>query len=186
MALDQRAQLAQRALKDAPPEVRERLADMRRMTTALIDEVRRLVRALRPNYLEDLGLLPALEMLARDLQTASGLQAMFTSSGQPRRLVPGQEVAIYRIVQEALTNTARYASARSAKVTVIYSGQEVVIRVRDDGKGFLAPERVSDLVASGHYGLMGMQERAKLLGARLDIQSAPGAGTSIEMRLPTP
>jgi len=64
MALDQRAQLAQRALKDAPPEVRERLADMRRMTTALIDEVRRLVRALRPNYLEDLGLLPALEMLS--------------------------------------------------------------------------------------------------------------------------
>jgi signal transduction histidine kinase len=185
VALDQRAQLAQLALKDAPPEVRERLADMRRMTTTLIDEVRRVVRALRPNYLEDLGLLPALEMLARDLQTASGLPAMFTSSGQPRRLSPGQEIAIYRIVQEALTNTARYASARSAKVTVIYTGQEVVVRVQDDGKGFLAPERVSDLVASGHYGLMGMQERAELLGARLDIQSTPGAGTSIEVRLPT-
>ncbi len=185
VALNQRAQLAQLALKDAPPEVRERLADMRRMTTALIDEVRRVVRALRPNYLEDLGLLPALEMLTRDLQTASGLQATFTTLGQPRRLSPGQEIAIFRIVQEALTNTARYASAQSAKVSIIFNGQKVVVRVQDDGKGFIAPERVSDLVASGHYGLMGMQERAELIGARLAVQSAPGAGTSIEMQLPT-
>jgi len=185
VALDQRAQLAQLALKDASPAVRERLAELRRMTAALIEEVRRVIRALRPNYLEDLGLLPALEMLTRDVQAASSLQAAFTTTGQPRRLAPGQEIAIYRIVQEALTNTARYAVARTVKVEVSFDDQAVVVRVQDDGQGFNAPERVSDLVASGHYGLMGMQERAELIGARLTIQSRPGAGARIEMRLPT-
>lgn len=186
VALDQRAQLAQLALKDAPPpEVRERLAELRRMTATLIEEVRRVIRALRPNYLEDLGLLPALEMLTRDVQAASSLQAAFTTTGQPRRLAPGQEIALYRIVQEALTNTARYAAARIVKVEVSFDDQAVVVCVQDDGQGFVAPERVSDLVASGHYGLMGMQERAELIGARLTIQSRPGAGARIEMRLPT-
>ena len=124
-------------------------------------------------------------MLTRDLQTPSSLQATVTTLGQPRRLPPGQEIAIVRIVQEALTNTVHHGSAQSAQVTVLYSEHEVVVRAQADGQGFLAPERVSDLVASGHCGLMGMHERAELLGARLVIQSAPGAGTRIELHLPT-
>jgi signal transduction histidine kinase len=184
VALDQRVQLTQLAAKDASPEAAERLAELRRLTASLIEEVRRVIRALRPNYLEDLGLLPAIEMLTRDLQTTADVQTTFSTDGQPRRLPPGQEIAIYRIVQEALNNTARYASAKSVNVSTIFNPTEFLIRVQDDGRGFTAPERVSDLVASGHYGLMGMQERAELIGARLTIQSAPGAGTTIELRLP--
>ena len=184
VALDQRAQLAQMTVKDGPPKTAEQLAEVRRMTASLIEEVRRVIRALRPNYLEDLGLLPAIEMLTRDLHTTSGVRTTFSTGGQPRRLPPGPEIAIYRIVQEALNNAARYASAQSVNVSVVFSLTEFIIRVQDDGKGFTAPERVSDLVASGHFGLMGMQERAELIGARLTIQSAPGAGTTIELRLP--
>jgi len=184
VALDQRAQLIQLVLKGGPPEAAERLAELRRMTTSLIEEVRRVIRALRPNYLEDLGLLPAIEMLTRDVHSTANIQVTFSTEGQPRRLPPGQEIAIYRIVQEALNNAARYASAQMVNVSAMFDSTEFIIRVHDDGQGFTAPERVSDLVASGHYGLMGMQERAELIGARLIIQSAPSAGTTIELRLP--
>ena len=184
VALDQRAQLAQLALKGGSVEATERLNELRRMTASLIEEVRRVIRALRPNYLEDLGLVPAIEMLARDVQGAANVPTTFSTEGQPRRLPSRQEIAIYRIVQEALNNAARYASARSVNVSAIFKPGELVVRVRDDGQGFMAPERVSELVAFGHYGLTGMQERAELIGARLTIQSTPGAGTTIEVRLP--
>ncbi len=185
VALDQRAQLAQMAAKRESPQAVERFVELREMIASLIEEVRRIIRALRPIYLEDLGLLSAIEMLARDLETASGARVSFSASGQPRRLPPGHEIAIYRIVQEALNNAARYASARSVNVSAVFNQTDFVIQVQDDGKGFTAPERVSDLVASGHYGLMGMQERAELIGGRLTITSSPSAGTTIELRLPS-
>lgn len=183
IALDQRAQLVQLAAKSGSPKTPEQLAEVRRMTASLIEEVRRVIRALRPIYLEDLGLLPAIEMLVRDAEAASGAPATFSTRGQPRRLPPAHEIAIYRIVQEALNNAVRYASAHSVQVSAAFDAAEFVVRVQDDGKGFAALERVSDLAASGHYGLMGMQERAELIGARLTIQSSPGAGTTIELRL---
>jgi len=183
VALDQRAQLAQLALKGGPAEPVARLAELRQMTAGLIDEVRRVIRALRPNYLEDLGLLPAIEMLARDVQAAANVKTTFAAEGQPRRLPPGQEIALYRIAQEALTNAARYAGAEIVNVSAIFNSAEFILRVQDDGRGFAAPERMSDLVASGHYGLMGMHERAELIGARLTLHSTPGAGTTIEVRL---
>lgn len=184
VALDQRAQLAQMTVKDGPPQAAEQLAEVRRMTASLIEEVRRVIRALRPLYLEDLGLLPALEMLTRDLEQTSGARVTFATSGPPRRLPPGHEIAIFRIMQEALNNVARYASAQSVTVSAAFNATEFTIRVQDDGQGFTAPERVSDLAAAGHYGLMGMQERAELIGARLTLQSAPGGGTTVELRVP--
>ncbi|HEY6073654.1 MAG TPA: ATP-binding protein [Anaerolineales bacterium] len=150
----------------------------------LLQEVRRVIRALRPNYLEDLGLLPALDMLTRDVQATAAVPVTFESSGPPHRLPSAKEIAVYRIVQAALTNAARYAEARSLNVSVVFSPGELLVQVRDDGRGFLAPVRVSDLVTAGHYGLMGMQERAELIGARLAIRSALGAGTTIELQLP--
>lgn len=184
IALDQRAQLAQHVLKTEAAPAAERLGEVRQMTAKLMDEVRRVIRALRPIYLEDLGLLPALEMLVQDTQTAAGIPATFALDGQSRRLTAAQEIALYRIVQEALTNAARYAGAHSIRVQVAFQAGALTVRVQDDGRGFTAPERVSNLAASGHYGLMGMQERAELIGAQLGIRSAPGVGTTIEVRLP--
>jgi len=123
-------------------------------------------------------------MLARDLEKTAKVQTRFVVEGQARRLTSAHEIAIYRIVQEALNNIARSAEAQQASVRLLFGESEFILRVEDDGKGFVAPERVSDLVASGHYGLMGMQERAELIGAQLSIRSAPGDGTLIEVRLP--
>ena len=120
----------------------------------------------------------------RDLEKTAKVQTKFVVDGQARRLTSAQEIAIYRILQEALNNIARSAQAQQASVKVSFSESEFVMWIEDDGKGFVAPERVSDLVASGHYGLMGMQERAELIGARLAIRSAPNAGTTIEVLLP--
>ena len=184
IALDQRVQLTQLTVKKAAPDAADRLADIRPMIAALIEDVRRVIRALRPIYLEDLGLLPALEMLTHDLEKSAGLRATFTSDGAAARLTPEREIAAYRCAQEALSNVARHAEARTVHVSATFGASEFVLRVQDDGKGFSAPERVSDLAAAGHYGLMGMQERAELIGGRLSIQSAPGNGTTVELRVP--
>lgn len=184
IALDQRVQLAQHAVKTGAPDTTERLAEVRRLTASLIEEVRRVIRALRPIYLEDLGLLTALEMLTQDVEKAIGIRGTFASEGAAVRLRPQHEIAVYRIVQEALNNVARHAEARAVRVEASFTAGALVVRVRDDGKGFTAPKQTSDLASSGHYGLLGMQERAELIGARLSIQSAPGAGALVELQLP--
>jgi len=177
-------QLTQLTVKKTAPDAADRLVEIRPMIAALIEDVRRVIRALRPIYLEDVGLLPALEMLTHDLEKSAGLRAAFTSEGAAARLTPEREIAVYRCAQEALSNVARHAGAKTVRVSATFGASEFGLCVQDDGKGFTAPERVSDLAAAGHYGLMGMQERAELIGGRLSIQSAPGSGTTVELRVP--
>lgn len=185
IALDQRAQLAQHAAAQATPATRARLEEVRAMTSTLIADIRRVIRAMRPIFLEDLGLLPAIEMLARDVESASGIPVTYSVAGPVRRLAAAQEIGLYRIAQEALGNAARHARARVVQVRVTFADQALHLQVADDGQGFLPPERFSSLSQDGHFGLMGMQERAELIGAQLRIQASPGQGTTIDIRLAT-
>jgi signal transduction histidine kinase len=197
IALDQQLQMAQKALSRASsPEgdVRQayaaRLDELRAMTTALVEEVRRFSRNLRPIYLEDLGLVPALEMLARDAAAGAGagagekLATEFHVTGEPKRLTPEREIALYRIVQEALNNVSAHANAAHANVDVTFAENEVAVTIRDDGAGFAIPDRISELAEAGHYGLLGMRERTELADGWLKIESEPGRGTLIEIHLP--
>jgi signal transduction histidine kinase len=184
IALDQRTQLAQMAVKKGSPDAPQRLAELREWTLGLLDGVRRVIRALRPIYLEDLGLPSALEMLAQDVEKASGLKVSLETQGQPIRLTPEREIAVYRIAQEALSNVARHAQAGSAQLQVTFEPGRLVLVVQDEGVGFAAPGRLSELASSDHYGLLGMQERAELIGARLHLDSAPSAGTAVRLELP--
>lgn len=181
IALDQQIQLAQRSLRTDPAGAQQNLADLRQQTTRLLDGVRRVIRALRPIYLEDLGLPSALETLAADAQAGTGLRVTWDLEGEPRRLLPQQEIALYRIAQEALTNISRHARATSARITLRFNERGAVLRVEDDGIGFDLPP---DLEGSDHYGLTGMKERAELIGGRLSIQSAADRGTAIVLDLP--
>jgi signal transduction histidine kinase len=183
IALDQRVQMAQMKLKGGPPEAAVHLAEVRQMTAGLIEDVRRVIRALRPIYLEDLGLLPALEMLTRDVEK-NGLQATFSTMGVMARLSSEREIVVYRVAQEALSNVARHSAATAVQVTTSFEGRRFTLRVEDNGQGFAPPERVGELATAGHYGLIGMQERAQLIGGQLTIQSASGHGTALELRLP--
>lgn len=186
VALNQRVQMARRALAHDPARADEKLAELQALLMETVAEVRRFSQALRPIYLEELGLVPALEMLARDSQAGTAMQVTFETVGTLRRLPPAAELAIYRIVQEALNNAARHAQARAAHVRVAFDGPGLLVQVSDDGVGFVVPEQVSELAARGHFGLMGMHERAQLIGAHLAVRSQPAQGTTVEIRYVPP
>lgn len=184
IALDQRTQLAQMAVQGNSADASGHLGELRRMTQALLKGVRRIIGALRPIYLEDLGLPSALQMLADDAGAAAGLRVELVSTGEPRRLPPEQEIAVYRIAQEALSNVARHARARSAKMDMRFERDRFTLVIEDDGAGFTVPVPGADLDSGPHYGLMGMQERAELINAKLTLDSVPGGGTSVRLEFP--
>ena len=182
IALNQRVQMAQ--LTTQEPAYAAQLQEMQAMIDQTIGNLRRLTRDLRPIYLEDLGLIPALDMLTRDTSTSLGIPVTFQTSGSERRLSADEELALYRMGQEALSNIARHAHASCAEVSLHFRLEETALVVYDDGVGFEAPESPAEMAATGHYGLLGIQERAELIGAHLLIESESGAGTVLTIRLP--
>jgi signal transduction histidine kinase len=143
--------------------------------------LRLIIRALRPIYLEDLGLATALEMLASETKT---LQVDFYRTGQEKRLERDIELALYRIAQEALSNVVRHAKASHATLNINFSEHEICLEISDDGSGFVVPQSPTDFATSGHFGLLGMRERSELIGGRLEIKSDAGVGTQVSVRLP--
>jgi len=186
IALGQQVEMAQKALPTSSERAAERLESVRRMLAETLEGVRRFSRDLRPVYLEDLGFVPALEMLVRTACSGQELCAELDVTGSVRRLPPEMELAAYRITQEALHNVRQHARASRAWVEARFEEQELVLRVRDDGQGFVAPNLPDAMARGGHFGLMGMQERALLYGGSLSIRSAPGQGTQVIVRLPYP
>jgi signal transduction histidine kinase len=177
-ALDHKLQKLQRTLEREPEPVRQSLADLHSMVAGATAEVRRFSRALRPLYLEDLGLAPALELLSKE----SG--AGYTLVGTPRRTQPDLELALYRIAQESLSNARRHARATQVEVTLVFAPSQVRLTVADDGAGFELPADLSSLARSGHFGLMSMQERSQLVGAHLEFDTGIDQGTSITVTAP--
>lgn len=182
IALKQRVQLAQIAQNTESKA--DSLTEILSLTEQTIENLRRLTRALRPIYLEDLGLVTALEMLAREVGQASGIAVEFERQGPEKRLEPAAELALYRIAQEALSNIIRHSQATHATLSIRFTAQTVVMQVIDNGKGFDVPKSPAEFAPSGHYGLLGLYERADLIGAALEIQSANGKGTQLEVTMP--
>jgi signal transduction histidine kinase len=139
---------------------------------------------LRPIYLEDLGLVPALEMLARETSQPGALEIDFQRTGAERRLSGEAELALYRIAQQGLNNVLRHAQARRAVLQITFLDNETRLEVGDDGIGFDVPRSPTDFAPGGHFGLLGMRERADLIGAHLEVASETGRGTRLSVRLP--
>ncbi len=184
IALKQRVQLIERSAKDASTQAA--LNELESLAEQTIQNLRRLTHALRPIYLEDLGLVTALQMLAREGSQAGTLEIAFQQTGRERRLPRDVELALYRITQEALNNVIRHSRATGASLDVVYDEREVHITVKDNGIGFVVPATPTELAPSGHFGLLGMRERAELIGARLDVQSQPRAGTHLSVLMSYP
>jgi signal transduction histidine kinase len=182
IALNQRIQLARLSAADEPTG--QQLAEMQQMAEQTIDDLRRLTQDLRPIYLEDLGLVTALDMLARDTSQALRIPIDFKVSGRERRLPPEVELAFYRIGQEGLSNVVRHAQSSCAELQLIFGAENTSLFIQDDGRGFTVPESPAEMTGSGHFGLLGIQERAELMGARLLIESTPGNGTRLTISLP--
>jgi PAS domain S-box-containing protein len=176
-----------RTLEGAPSlaATHEQVAELRRVTARTLDEVHRLARGLRPAVLDELGLVPAVEQLAMDYAQARGVAVDVSAVGfGPQRLPPVVEATVYRVVQEALTNTAKHAGARTASVVLQRQREVVQAIVADDGCGFDVEATLQAPAAWARLGLHGMRERAALLGGTVTIESTPGEGTTIYVRVP--
>lgn len=181
VALKQRVQLAQRVIKDV--RGKETLKELETLAEQTVENLRRLTRALRPIYLEDLGLVTALDMLARETGQSSNLVVNFQKIGQERRLSREVELSLYRIAQEALTNVVKHSSATKADLLIAFAGDETKLEVVDNGIGFDKPKSPTDFAPNGHFGLLGIHERVDLIGARLEIESSKDEGTRLTVRL---
>lgn len=181
IALKQRVQLAQLATKNGSSE--ESLTEVVSLTEQAIENVRRQTRALRPIYLEDLGLVTALEMLALESSRAANISVDFQHQGTEERLTPNVELALYRIAQEALNNVNKHAQATRADLNISFRAEGITLGVSDNGIGFDVPKSPAEFAPSGHFGLLGLYERAELIGARLEIFSLPGQGSRITVHL---
>ena len=146
-----------------------------------LDEVRRIARELRPEMLEQLGLVSALTELSRRFAESSGVQVERRFATELPPLSDDAELAIYRVAQESLTNVARHADARQVEMTLQPGADSVILRVIDDGRGFGVPDAFA---LNGHGGLRGMRERALLVGGALAVK--PGSEGGVEVRLEVP
>ena len=181
IALKQRVQLAEKLVKDQ--KGKQSLQELESLAEQTVENLRRLIRALRPIYLEDLGLVTALDMLARETSQNNHLIVDFQKTGEERRFSREEELSLYRIAQEALNNVVKHSKATHADLKIIFEDAEIKMEVRDNGKGFIMPKSPTELAPSGHFGLLGVHERADLIGARLEIESTLGKGTRLQVRL---
>jgi two-component system, NarL family, sensor histidine kinase UhpB len=160
------------------PQVREeQVAELRETARRGIEDVRRIASRLRPDALEDLGLRSALSALVARFAERTRVRVEKRLAGIPS-LREEDELVIYRVAQEALTNVARHAEAERVEVSLERRGDEVVLTVRDDGRGFAPGD------GSSSYGIHGMRERAMLVGGQISIQGAPGRGTQVRLSIP--
>jgi signal transduction histidine kinase len=128
--------------------------------------------------------MATLEGLVADLREKDRIEAEIKTTGEVRRLMPEEELVLFRIVQEALHNVRRHSKASQVDMQVEFYPCRVCISIEDDGCGFNAPERIGDLVSSGRLGLIGMYERARTLGGTLLIRSEMGQGTMVIIDVP--
>ncbi len=158
--------------------LRRHLGEIRGLLSTTLEEIRRLMVNLRPTLLDDLGLIPALQWLAATHLGAAGVDYRLDVVGPRRRLPPHVETALFRVVQEAVTNIVRHAGARRATLRLEFRPSSLAVAIADDGKGFDPRETRRGL------GLLGMEERVTLLGGRWRIETEPGAGTRVALEIP--
>ena len=170
--------------KGIPEDLRASLEKLWHQTNDIVSEVRRLSQDLRPAALDRLGLLAALEWLASEIAKFSGIETKVKVTGVQRRLPEDVELVLFRITQEALRNVWRHSRASRAEITVEFGESKTRITICDNGRGFNLPDRMGDLPRDGKLGLAGMEERARLLGGILTLQSQLGKGTSIAIEIP--
>jgi two-component system, NarL family, sensor histidine kinase DevS len=158
---------------------REAVSDLRELVVATLQDVRRLAVELRPKVLDDFGLVPALERLTETFGEQTGITVRFEAGIRDERLPPESETALYRIVQEALTNIVKHAQARNVSIVLTRKAGSVAAVIEDDGQGFDPA-----LVREDGFGIEGMRERVALLDGRLEVESSAESGTTLVAEVP--
>ncbi|MGE5373241.1 MAG: sensor histidine kinase [Solirubrobacterales bacterium] len=162
-------------------KARQEMNQLKAMARENINEVRRVIFDLRPVSLDELGLVPALRDYLGEYEAKHALAVHFQLVGQERRLESTLEVALFRLVQEALTNVKKHAGVTEATVKLETSPEMVTVIIRDEGQGF-DPEVIHK--QRGHYGIIGMKERVEFFGGEIKVNSKPGHGVQVTIKLP--
>lgn len=183
-ATSYRAQTASRLLKgNGDEKVQTELANMESTIDKSLKELRRVLIGLRPPALDELGLTHALQQSLEELK-ADGILCQFSEVGTPVRLPSSTEIAVYRIVQEAVANIRKHANARQVNLRLYFEKNKLVAEIRDNGRGFDLSQTLDSAVAVGRMGLLGMKQRVDMLGGDIRIKTGEGAGTTIILTLP--
>ena len=164
--------------QSAPAGLESELCELKRLVNQAMDELLRLARQLRPTALDDHGLTSAIVSQVRRFAEQTGIEADLRTHGEPIALESDQEIAAYRFTQEALSNIAQHAGASRVEVELSVNGNRLELSVRDDGAGF-DPDEARD-----GLGLSGIAERARMVGARFELDSRPGNGTALTLVVP--
>jgi signal transduction histidine kinase len=165
-------------------ELRKRVEGIKDLAVRALDEIHNMIFDLRPSLLDDLGLIPAINWYAESKLGSLGARVRIEIGGDERRLEPQVETALFRIVQEAITNIAKHANAENVAISLDFESDSVTIEIEDDGNGFDVQQTLQAARPEDGFGLLGMSERVALLDGRLEITSEPSNGTSIKVRVP--
>ena len=171
-------------LPSGADEAKARLRKVEQIAVNVLDEIHRLIYELRPTLLDDLGLVAATRWLADNNLGAAGIVVNFKTTGRVRRLPPKLETTLFRVIQEAVSNIARHAYAKSVDVALHFKKGTIAVRVRDDGEGFDVEEAISSKDRPRGLGLLGMKERVELMNGTWSIRSRPGSGTEVDIEIP--
>ncbi|MEJ2265060.1 MAG: sensor histidine kinase [Anaerolineales bacterium] len=165
-------------------DLRSRLDSAHELATRTLTELRKIVSGLRPTILDDLGLIPAMRWYARSNLEEAGVRVEVNASDEEMPLSPQLNSTLFRIAQEAVNNILRHAQANSVMITLRRNGEGVRLGIEDDGKGFDIFMIQEQAIRLQRLGLLGIQERAEMVGGQVSVNSAPGKGTQIEVYVP--
>jgi two-component system, NarL family, sensor histidine kinase DegS len=178
-----KAEILERIAERTPEALPAELEDFRSLVRNAVGDMRRFMFDLRPDSLDDLGLVATMRRFSSEYQDRTGIVCHFNVNGEDRRIDPNLEEAIFRIIQEALNNVQKHSAAKTVEITLAIQPQRVGAKIRDDGKGFVID--ASPATGRQGLGLLGMRERAEALGGRIQIRSEHGKGTEIELEFAT-
>jgi signal transduction histidine kinase len=173
----------ERSLVSLPPEVPRQMTYLRGVAESTLEEIRKIVGDLRPTMLDELGLLAAVRAHAHRVLESAGVTVEIETSGLATRLRPAVETALFRIIEESLTNVTRHAGATQVALRIVRSGRTVRATITDNGAGFV-PALIPRADEGRGMGVFAMQERAALMGGHVEVRSHPGEGTCIDVMLP--
>ncbi len=177
-----RLEIAERLLELSPLKVKTELQDLKNLVRSNLQDIRRIIFDLRPMALDDLGIVQAIKQYVENFQLVYNIQCELNIEGPEKRLPQVIEIALFRLLQEGLTNVAKHSMSQKALITFEFQEESISAKVIDFGKGFNA--EISLDSPGEHFGLIGMRERVEMFSGVFFIRSSPGIGTTIEFTIP--
>lgn len=177
-----RLEITEKLLELDPKQAKNELQDLKALVRSNLQDIRRIIFDLRPMALDDLGIVPTLRRYMDNFESTYKIICEFQVEGRERRLVPAMEVAIFRLIQEAMTNVAKHAHSEKVKIELVFKEDITIARIIDFGQGFDYDAVLDD--PGEHFGLIGMKERVEMFSGQFSIISPSGVGTTIELTIP--